>query len=82
MQVTKEHDHKIRKIMRGLQCQRDFECYASKFENLSKAGVIGDVIMVECIEEKAKTRKFGRSVGLGYICECALRNYIIRNFYR
>jgi hypothetical protein len=80
MEITQEHDSKIQEIMRGMQCRRDFECYKSRFENLCRAGIVGDAIMVECLEEKAKNCKFGHSFGLGYICKCPLRNYIARNF--
>lgn len=80
MEVTQEHDSKIQEIMRGMQCPTDFECYKSGFENLSKAGIVGDALMVECLEEKAKTCDFGHPFGLGYICKCPLRNYIARNF--
>lgn len=80
MEITQEHDSKIQEIMRGMQCYRDFECYKSGFENLSKVGIVGDAKMIECIGEKAKTCEFGHSFGLGYICKCPLRNYIARNF--
>ena len=80
MEITQEHDSKIQEIMRGMQCHRDFEYYKSGFENLSKAGIVGDGKLVECLEEKAKTCNYGLAFGYGYICKCRLRNYIARNF--
>ena len=54
MEITQEHDSKIQEIMRGMQCNGDFECYKSGFENLSKAGIVGDAIMVECVRRTSK----------------------------
>ena len=82
MEITQEHDSKIQEIMRGMQCNVDFECYKSGFENLSKAGIVGDAIMVECLEEKAKTCNYALPFGYGYICKCPLRNYIAKNYNR
>ena len=82
MVVTQEHDSKIQEIMSGMQCNRDFECYKSGFECLSRAGVVGDAIKVVCLEEKAKTCNYGVSFGHGYICQCPIRNYIAKNFNR
>jgi hypothetical protein len=80
MEITQEHDRKIKEIMRGMQCNRDFECYKSGFENLSKVMITGDGKLVECLEEKANFCEHVFSFGLGYICKCPLRNYIARNF--
>ena len=82
MEITQEHDNKIQEIMRGMQCPTDFECYKSGFENLSRAGIVGNAIMVMCLEEKAKTCNYGLSYGYSYICKCPLRNYIAKNFNR
>ena len=82
MEITQEHDNKIQEIMKGMQCNRDFECYKSGIENLCKAGIVGDAKMVLCLEEKAKTCNNGLSYGYSYICKCPLRNYIAKNFNR
>lgn len=82
MEIAQEHDSKIQKIMRGMQCPKDFECYKSGFENLGRAGIVGDAIMIMCLEEKAKTCNYGLSFGHGYICKCPLRNYIAKNYNR
>lgn len=80
MEITQEHDSKIQEIMREMQCPRDFECYKSGFENLSKVRIIGDNALIECLEEKAQTCNFGLSFGYGYMCRCPLRKYIAKNY--
>lgn len=80
MEITQEHDSKIQEIMRSMQCYRDFECYKSGFENLRKVEIGVEALLIECMEEKAKTCKYGLPYGLGYICKCPLRNYIAKNF--
>lgn len=80
MQTTQVHNGQIQEIVRDIQCDRDFECYKSDFKNLSKIGIVGDATMIECLEKRAKTCKFGLPFGLGYICKCPLRNYIAKNF--
>jgi len=82
MEITQEHDSKIRKIMRDMHCHRDFECYKSSFENLSRAGIVGDAIKVICLEEEAKICNYGLAFGYGYICKCPLRNYVAKKFNR
>jgi hypothetical protein len=82
MEITQEHDSKIQEIMKDMQCHRDFECYKSGFENLSKIGIVGDAKLVECLEKRAITCEFGFTFGLGYICKCPLRYYIAKNFNR
>ncbi len=82
MEIAQEHDSRIQKIMRDMECPSDFECYKSGFENLSRAAIVGNARMVVCLEEKAKTCNYGLAFGHGYICKCPLRNYIARNFNR
>jgi hypothetical protein len=82
MEITQEHDRKIQEIMNGMQCNRDFECYKSGFENLCQVMIIGDAKLVECLEQQAISCKRVFSFGLGYICKCPLRNYIAKNFNR
>jgi hypothetical protein len=80
MEITQEHEGRIQEIMREMQCPRDFECYKSGFENLSKARIVGSGILVECLEEKAKDCKLKFSFGFGYFCKCPIRKYVAKNF--
>jgi hypothetical protein len=80
MEITPEQDGEIKGIMSGMQCPRDFECYKSGFENLSKVGIIGDGEFVDCLEKKADTCELCFSFGYGYFCNCPVRRYIANNF--
>ena len=82
MEILQEHDSKIREIMSGIQCNRDFKCYKSGFEDLCKAGIVGNARLIECLEEKAETCEYVFSFGHGNICICQLRHYIAKHFNR
>ena len=82
MEIAQKHDSKIQEIMEGMQCNRDFECYKSGFENLCKTGIVGDAKLVECLEEEARNCDYVFSFGHGNICICQLRHYIAKNFHR
>ena len=82
MEITQDHESKIREIMEGMKCSRDFECYRSGFVNLSKVEIVGNTLIVECKETRAQFCGLGRSFGYGYICKCPLRHYIAKHFNR
>ncbi len=82
MVITQEDKQQIEEIIRGMDCPRDFECYKSDFESMGEVGIVGDAVMLECIERRGRTCEFGSPRGLGVICECPLRNYIAKNFWR
>jgi hypothetical protein len=79
MEITQEHEDRIQEIMREMQCPRDFECYKTGFEKLSKVRIVGSGMLVECLEEKAKDCGLKFSFGFGYFCKCPLRKYVAKN---
>jgi len=80
MDITQEHESKIREIIGGMKCKKDFECYRSGFENLCKVKIGVDAMLIDCKEENANNCDFSLSFGFGYICTCPLRKYIAKNF--
>ena len=82
MVITQENKHQIEEIIRTMHCPRDFECYKSDFQNVGEVGIVGDAVMLECIEPRGRECVFGSPRGAGIICTCPLRNYIARNFWR
>jgi len=82
MVVTQENKQQIEEIIRTMHCPRDFKCYKSDFQNIGEVGIVGDAVMLECIEPRGRTCEFGSSEGCGIICTCPLRNYIATNFRR
>jgi hypothetical protein len=73
-----EQDYKkeIEKIIAGFECPKDFECYKSKFQVLSRVRDIGMDSMLECLEETPVACNFAISYGYGYFCKCLLRVFI------
>ena len=82
MEITQEHKTQIEEIISGIECPKDFECYKSGFENLSKTQILVAGEVVECLGESARLCKFSFSFGSGYFCKCPLRRYITKNFNR
>jgi len=82
MVITQENKEQIEEIMQSMRCPRQFECYRSDFQDIGEVGIVGDAVMLECIEQRGRTCEFGSPRGLGIICMCPLRNYIAKNFWR
>lgn len=81
MEISAEHKRRMDEIIRGMQCPKDFECYKSGFEKLSKVRFVADAKLIECLEQTGRTCKSGLSFGSSIFCECPLRNYIAKNFH-
>lgn len=82
MVIKQEDKQQIEQIMEGMDCPWDFACYKSDFRNIGEVGIVGDAVMIECIEERGRTCEFGSARGAGVICTCPVRNYIAKNFWR
>ena len=82
MQLCKEHRKQVEEIISVMKCPRDFACYKSGFENLSRVRIIGYAKLVECLEKSPQTCEFGFSFEHGRFCKCPLRYYIAKNFHR
>lgn len=82
MQMDKEHKRQIEEIISTRECPKDFVCYKSGFEKLSKVEIIGDAKLVECLEKRAQACEFGFPFEHGFFCKCPLRCYIAKNFHK
>lgn len=82
MQLSKEHKRQIEKIISVGKCPKDFVCYKSGFEKLSKVKIIGDAKLVECLEKSPQACEFGFSFEHGSFCKCPLRCYIAKIFHK
>ena len=82
MVITQENKQQIEEIIRRMDCPRNFECYKSDFGSMGEVGIVGDAVMIECIEERGWKCEFGSPRGPGVVCKCPLRNYIAKNFWR
>jgi len=81
VQLDTEHKRQVEEITSAMECPKDFICYKSGFENLSKVNIIGDAKLVECLNTKANTCRYSFSFVSGYFCKCPLRYYIAKNFH-
>ena len=82
MEITQEQRTQIEEIISGMECSKDFKCYKSEFEDLSKAKVYQDGELIECLDESSSLCKFSSGFGSKYFCKCPLRKYIAKHFYK
>jgi hypothetical protein len=80
MEITQEHKGPIEQIISEMECPKNFVCYKSGFENLSKIKLIAGGERIVCLEEEQLRCKFALFYGSLMLCQCPLRNYIARNF--
>jgi hypothetical protein len=73
-----DHNEDIEEIIAQMQCPKDFECYKSGFEVLSKTKDIGLSLYVQCLEEKVFGCQFSVRLGSINFCQCPLRVYIAK----
>ena len=81
MKITQEHQRLIESIKSEMECPKDFTCYKSGFENLSRIKDVADGKIVECLEEDSQPCEFGLNFGSSVFCQCKLRNYIANNLH-
>ncbi len=74
--MENEVKKKIEKLMKVLQCPKDFICYKSGLETLCKAKKFGIHSLLECLEENPQECPFSITFKTASFCECPLRIYI------
>ena len=79
MEISQEHKHQIDKIMNEMDCQKDFECHKSSFENIGKTWLITGDHLVECPEGNKQKCSYALPFGHMLLCKCPLRNYVAQN---
>ncbi len=79
----KEEDRKkIREIINGIQCPKNFRCAESGFENLCKAKDFGDEQRLHCLAAASEPCSFAVMYDFGIkirFCQCPLRVYLAKN---
>jgi len=73
-----EQKRRIEEIMAGMECEKDFECYESGFEKISKVKDEGLLGYVECLENRGTRCKFKVPYGHSMFCKCPLRVYVAK----
>ena len=82
MELIQEHKSKIDEIMSEITCQKDFTCYKSGFENLSKIKDVQAEGFLECLEADSQDCQFSLFFGEEPSCLCPLRIYIANKLRR
>ena len=76
MEIGTETKRQIEEIISTIECQKDFECYKSGFQNLTKVKSFEPQDLVECLGENPQQCQFSFPFGNGYFCKCPVRAYI------
>jgi len=79
----KEDDKKrIRQIMGGIECPKNFKCAEGGFKNLCRAKYFGGEQFLQCLEETSPPCPFAGVYDYGFqmhFCRCPLRMYLAKN---
>ena len=76
--MEQDYEKEIKKLIGGITCPKDFECYRSGFHKLCKAKDVGVELFLECLEDLPQKCKFSVMIGRSYLCQCPLRYYIFK----
>jgi hypothetical protein len=82
VQFSQEHKSRIEQFIGTLECPRDYECYRSGFEMLSRAQCVGETGLIECLGEHGDCCPYGLPFGDSVFCQCPLRKYIAETLGR
>jgi len=77
--MNEEDRRKIEKIISQLNCQKNFKCAASGFENLCKAEDIGSDTHLMCHDNAPFWCGFSLKADQEYFCSCLLRLYLAKH---
>ena len=78
IQMKESHKKQIEKIIKAMECSKDFKCYKSGFTDICKAKDIGRESVLECTGEYSYGCEFREYFGGSYYCKCPLRVYIAK----
>jgi len=82
MEITRKQKEEIEEIISGVYCEKDFECYRSRFENVGKIRDVETKGLLKCLEERAPECHFSTCLGDGFSCLCPLRMYIATELHK
>jgi hypothetical protein len=69
-------EEKLKDIINGMECPKDFICYETGFQDLCKAKKVGIESYLKCLEKDPELCKFSISFGEIHFCSCPLRVYV------
>ena len=77
-----EQQIEITKIIGGLSCPKNYNCFRSEYQKLCKAEFVEELKVVNCLEEDSRKCIFSLPYKDACYCQCPLRNYIAEKIER
>ena len=71
-----ESYEKLKKLIGRLKCPKEFACYKSGLDYLTKRGDIGLEPLFVCSEKNPQECTFSHIIDNHFFCKCPLRSYI------
>ena len=78
MEITQEHKTQAEEISSSMEYSKDFVCYESGFEDLSKIQIFRDGDLVECLEDRSQLCKFSFHFGYGFFVNALFGDLLLR----
>jgi hypothetical protein len=75
-------EKEVQELINGLECPRDFICYKSGLQQLSKTRDIGLETFLVCLEKHANKCVFSVFFGELFFCQCPLRIYMAKKLQK
>jgi hypothetical protein len=77
VELTKEQEQDIEKIIATLDCPEDLRCYKLKFEDVTPVEVRAGNEIIECQKTDASSCPMSFVFGMSSVfCKCPLRRYV------
>jgi len=78
MEMEEDYRREIEKIIGRMYCPKDFICYRSGLENLCRAGNIGSISVLECLEREPHYCLFSSISKRSWFCDVAVQRKVDR----
>ena len=76
--LDEKQKKRIEEIMAQMECEKDFSCHKSGFENICKATDWGQPNYVDCMESTTAICRYKVPFGDGVFCSCPLRVFVAK----
>ena len=79
IEMNEGQKRQMDKIIKEMECSKDFKCYKSGFMNICKTVKdFGHKSILECTGEHICGCEFKEYFGSSYFCKCPLRIYLAK----
>ncbi len=80
--MKQQIDSKLKRIMDGMRCPKEFICTKTGFKNLCEVNYSEKGKCVECLAEKPRLCSFSLTFGDTFLCICPVRVHLAKEFDR